>query len=57
MTFTPSGTGLYIYESDFSARRAGRERMNSMRCANGRSNTIDLNWSENAEHLTLIPVV
>lgn len=44
-------------ESGFSTRTAGRGRVKAVMRGKGRNNSIDLDWSRNAEHITLMPVV
>lgn len=46
-----------IDESGFSTRKAGRGRAKAIMRKEGRSNSVELSWSQNADHVTLMPVV
>lgn len=44
-------------ESGFSTRTAARARAKALMRSNGRNNSVELKWSANAEHATVMPVV
>ena len=53
-----SGAQIFnLDESGFSTETAYRARAKGVMEASGRSNSIELKWSSNADHVTLMPVV
>ena len=46
-----------LHETGFSTRTANRARSKGVMEAMGRSNSTELKWSSNADHVTLMPIV